>query len=495
MPRREGAGELAAEIAAVLTERGLGGDDVDLAPSARSVPPRPLAPRRGRARDGEALGARSRRAASRRRAGRASACRSARCSRSPIPTASPRTAAASGGVPARQRPRRHVDPASPLAREPFLAVAELTGSGGARAASCWRRRSRWRRSRRASPTASRTATTVDLRCRVRVACARGARAGSARSCSPSRPQPVDAGRRHRAHCSPKASPRSASAGCRGARRCCNGATACRSCARAEGDEWPDLSDAALARQRRRMARAVLAGKTALVADRRRRSCRRARRACCRGRCAGGSTPRRRRISPRRPARACRSTTTAEQGPTLSIRVQELFGLAAASRDRRRPRAAGDRTAVAGAPAGAGDARPAGLLARQLCRGARPRCAAAIRAIPGRTIRSRAPATRRAKPRGSKISICASALTASLTTSPMPPARRALRRHLARRAWSTNHRAHPCVRSSFSPASSWRGRRFCRALRRPRRVEHPARRPRAAAGRLEQPRQPVRYSAR
>ena len=48
MPRREGAAALAAEIAVVLTERGLGGDDVDLAIGS-SAAPRPLAPRRGRA--------------------------------------------------------------------------------------------------------------------------------------------------------------------------------------------------------------------------------------------------------------------------------------------------------------------------------------------------------------------------------------------------------------------------------------------------------------
>ena len=56
---------------------------------------------------------------------------------------------------------------------------------------------------------------------------------------------------------------------------------------------------------------------------------------------------------------------AEQGPTVSIRVQELFGLAT------HPSIAGGRVPlviellVAGAPAGAGDARSARLLARQL----------------------------------------------------------------------------------------------------------------------------------
>ena len=59
--------------------------------------------------------------------------------------------------------------------------------------------------------------------------------------------------------------------------------------------------------------------------------------------------------------------TAEGGPKIAIRVQELFGL------DRHPAIAGGkvplvhRTALAGAPAGADDARPARLLARQLCR--------------------------------------------------------------------------------------------------------------------------------
>ena len=56
---------------------------------------------------------------------------------------------------------------------------------------------------------------------------------------------------------------------------------------------------------------------------------------------------------------------AEEGPKLSIRVQELFGLDRHPEHRRRQGAAGGRTAFAGAPAGAGDARPAGLLARLL----------------------------------------------------------------------------------------------------------------------------------
>ena len=46
---RAGEARRAAEIAVVLTERGLGGDAVDLDDPARGLPPRPLAARRGRA--------------------------------------------------------------------------------------------------------------------------------------------------------------------------------------------------------------------------------------------------------------------------------------------------------------------------------------------------------------------------------------------------------------------------------------------------------------
>ena len=52
----EGSGALAADIAAILSERGLGGDERRSHASARPVPARPLAARRRRAADGEALG-------------------------------------------------------------------------------------------------------------------------------------------------------------------------------------------------------------------------------------------------------------------------------------------------------------------------------------------------------------------------------------------------------------------------------------------------------
>ena len=50
----------------------------------------------------------------------------------------------------------------------------------------------------------------------------------------------------------------------------------------------------------------------------------------------------------------------EKDRSIAIRVQELFGLAAHPTMRGGAYAAGDRTALAGAPAGAGHARPAGF---------------------------------------------------------------------------------------------------------------------------------------
>jgi len=122
----EGAGGLAASIAAILTERGLGGDDVDLrhrldnfrrdrsrrAEEARAMAARWAETAGGRKENGEqssgamlALAYPDRIARNRGGGGGAFLLASGR-----------------GGI---------VDPASSLAREPFLAVAELTGAAAA----------------------------------------------------------------------------------------------------------------------------------------------------------------------------------------------------------------------------------------------------------------------------------------------------------------------------------------------------------------------------
>jgi ATP-dependent helicase HrpB len=127
----EGCGERAAEIAAVLSERGLGGDDVDLAHRLDRF-------RRDRSRRGED----ARRMAKRWAdliAAEPSAAPAAQPPASPEPSVGAILALAypdriarnrgSGGAFLLANGRgAQIDPASALALEPFLVVAELTGS-------------------------------------------------------------------------------------------------------------------------------------------------------------------------------------------------------------------------------------------------------------------------------------------------------------------------------------------------------------------------------
>jgi ATP-dependent helicase HrpB len=123
---REGAGATAAEIAAVLTERGLGGNDVDLSHRIDGL-------RRDRS---------ARAAEARRMAARWAEMAAPAGARSPDATppglgailalayperiAKNRGASAGAFLLANGRGAQ-VDPASPLARQPYLAVAELIG--------------------------------------------------------------------------------------------------------------------------------------------------------------------------------------------------------------------------------------------------------------------------------------------------------------------------------------------------------------------------------
>ena len=150
--------------------------------------------------------------------------------------------------------------------------------------------------------------------RRRRACAAAAASGSARIALAERPFAVAPGAGGRAACSPKASCGSASTGCRGRKSLRQWRDRVMFLRRAEGDEWPDLSDAALAADAGRMARAA-----ARRQDRaRRRSAAdelvdRDPGAAALEPASAGSTPKRRRISPRRPARRCRSTTKPRRG--------------------------------------------------------------------------------------------------------------------------------------------------------------------------------------
>jgi ATP-dependent helicase HrpB len=124
----QGAGEAAAEIAAIVSERGLGGDDVD------------LAHRRDVFRSDRSLRAREARQMAGRWAKLAVECRKSGDAGPHHPTPGSLLAAAYPDRIARNRGGGagafllangrggSVDPASPLARERYLAVAELTGT-------------------------------------------------------------------------------------------------------------------------------------------------------------------------------------------------------------------------------------------------------------------------------------------------------------------------------------------------------------------------------
>jgi ATP-dependent helicase HrpB len=119
----EGAGAVAADIAAILAERGLGGDDVDLGHRLDQF-------RRDRSRRGEDA-----RRMARRWAEEAAGENSGGSNLSPaaiLSLAYPERIAknrGSGGAFVLVNGRgANVDPASPLAREPFLAVAEIAGT-------------------------------------------------------------------------------------------------------------------------------------------------------------------------------------------------------------------------------------------------------------------------------------------------------------------------------------------------------------------------------
>ena len=125
----EGAGDLAADLAAVMSERGLGGEDVDLAHRVEAF-------RRDRSRRTTEARAMARRWADI----AADPTRDAPQQEDLLPSVGALVALAFPDRIARSRGGgggsfllangrgAQLDPASPLAREPFLAVAELTGS-------------------------------------------------------------------------------------------------------------------------------------------------------------------------------------------------------------------------------------------------------------------------------------------------------------------------------------------------------------------------------
>jgi len=122
----EGAGELAASIAAVLTERGLGGDDVDLHHRLDQF----RRDRSRRAEDARAMVKRWIDTLGRRGKGGEALPGSLLALAYPERIAKNRGGGSGGFLLANGRGGM-VDAASALAREPFLAVAELTGAAAA----------------------------------------------------------------------------------------------------------------------------------------------------------------------------------------------------------------------------------------------------------------------------------------------------------------------------------------------------------------------------
>src|SRR6187401_222567 len=122
----EGAGELAAGIAAVVTERGLGGDDVDLRQRLDNF----RRDRSRRANDARAMVRRWAEMAGGRAAGGEHAPGLLLALAYPDRVAKNRGGGNGSFLLANGR-GGNVDPASPLARESYLAVAELTGAAAA----------------------------------------------------------------------------------------------------------------------------------------------------------------------------------------------------------------------------------------------------------------------------------------------------------------------------------------------------------------------------
>ena len=254
----EGAGEMAAEVAAVLSERGLGGDDVDLAHRLDAL----RRDRSRRAQEARQMARRWAEMASRDR-GRSDSEPSVGALLAlayPDRIAKNRGGGAGAFLLANGRGGT-VDPASPLAREPYLAVAELTGTAT-------RGRIVLAAAISLQEIEARFAASIERRDEVVVRCRKQQPARTA--------QP--AARRHRSErcaaagraergqaqsCSPKASRAPASIDCRGPRALRQWRDRVAFLRAAEGEEWPDLSDAALAATAGEWLAPALVGKTAL----------------------------------------------------------------------------------------------------------------------------------------------------------------------------------------------------------------------------------------
>ena len=364
----EGAALPAAEIAVLIGERGLAGDDVDLTHRLARVPPRPLTPRARGPRAGAALGGDCephRQPLPQPQGGEEMSVGALLALAYPERIAKNRGGAAGAFVLANGRGAQ-VDPASPLAREPYLAVAELAGSAAAG------------RILLGAPIAlaeiearfaDRIVTREDIAFDPASASLRLRRLRRFGAITLSeQPMPAAAS---------EAAARILAEGIarlgidrlpwtKALRQWRDRVMFLRA---SEGDEWPDLSDAALAATVNAWLGPSLAAKTALrdiTADELEHGLERAAAVAAATPARGGSAD---------PFRSAHGLARADR-LSGGGRAEDRDPRAGAVRPRppsgdcRRQDPVADRASFAGASAGADDARPARLLARQLRRGAR-----------------------------------------------------------------------------------------------------------------------------
>ena len=316
-----GRGQRAADIAAILSERGLGGDDVDLGHRLEQF-------RRDRSRRSEDARRMAKRwaddaAGGRRRAGPRPFAQVGAMLSLAYPDRIAKSRGGNGAFLMANGRGAKMEPASALAREPFLAVAEIAGSAAQSrillAAPITLAEIEQRFADQIERREEISFDAATAACAAAAATPRRGDAGRAAAAGPARREtPRKAGAR--------ASPRWASTGCldEAAEQWRDRVMFLRP---RRGRRLPDLSDEALAATRRRtgLRAPLLEGRTlaTVTADDLET---RARRAAALGSCPAARCRVRRRISRRRPATRHAIDYEAEGGPVLAIRVQELFGL-------------------------------------------------------------------------------------------------------------------------------------------------------------------------
>jgi len=315
---REGAGELAASIAALLTERGLGGDDVDL----RHRLDRFRHDRSRRAEDARAMVKRwSETVGGRSRGGGYSPGALLALA---YPDRVARNRGAGGSFLLANGRGGAVDLASPLAREPFLVVAELTGAAAAsRIVLAAPIKLEEIEARFAASVEDRDAIVFDA-ASASLRARRTRRLGALVLAEQTKPVTPDA---ETAHVLAEGIAGLGLGRLPWSKAALQFRNRVQFLRRAEGDAWPDLSDEELARSGAEWLEPILMDKSARsqvstdeLSD---------------AVMAMLPWPLRRRLEAEAPTHFTAPSGSsvpidyeAGQGPTVSIRVQEMFGLAA-----------------------------------------------------------------------------------------------------------------------------------------------------------------------